>query len=67
MKHEYPGSGPTPYKKSHSASPGTFAQHKSTASRGAVGKLGNSDQFKGDAQDVSHPGSHAEFERLGCR
>jgi len=59
------GRGPTPYKKSHSAAPGTLSQHTATSGRGAGGIYGGSDQNKTHAADVEHPCSHAEFEQLG--
>lgn len=59
------GRGPTPYAKSHSASPGTLAQHAATAGRGAAGIFGAGEQHKGHSADLGHPASHAEFEELG--
>jgi len=59
------GRGSTPYKKSHSAAPGTLSQHAATAGRGAGGIYGGSEQNKGHAADVEHPESHAAFEELG--
>lgn len=60
------GRGPTPYKKSQSASPASLARHSATSGRGARGVFGGADQNKTAGADVSHPDSHAEFERLGC-
>lgn len=58
------GRGPTPYKKSHSAAPGTLAQHAATSGRGAGGHYGKEGNM-GHAEDLCHPESHAEFEELG--
>jgi hypothetical protein len=59
------GRGSTPYRKSHSASPGTLKQHDATAGRGASGIFGGADQHKSHSEDLEHPQSHAEFEELG--
>ncbi len=59
------GRGPTPYSKSHSAKPGTFAQHKGTSGRGSGGIFGGADQNKGHAADIEHPADHCDFEELG--
>ena len=59
------GRGSTPYRKSHSAAPGTLSQHSATAGRGAAGVFGAGDQHKSHSEDLEHPSSHAEFEELG--
>lgn len=59
------GRGPTPYKKSHSAKPASLDAHAASSGRGGGGIIGKADDFKGHTEDVDHPGSHAEFERLG--
>lgn len=59
------GRGPTPYKKSHSAAPGTLSQHSATSGRGAGGMYGGAEQNKTHAADVEHPQSHSAFEELG--
>ena len=60
------GRGPTPYKKSHSAKPASLESHSATSGRGGEGQFGKADGFKGNAADIQHPGSHAEFEQLGA-
>jgi hypothetical protein len=59
------GRGPSPYRTSHSAAPGTLAQHAATAGRGGSGRIGKGDGFKTRSEDVEHPVSHSEFEELG--
>jgi len=61
------GRGPTPYKKSHSAKPGSMAAHSATSGRGDSGVFGGRDGNKGSMQDYEHPQSHAEFESLGAK
>ena len=60
------GRGPTPYKKSHSAAPGSLANHSATSGRGGEGQFGKGDGFKTHAPDIQHPSSHAEIEQLGA-
>lgn len=59
------GRGSTPYLKSHSAKPGTLAEHDATSGRGGSGIIGGGDSFKGHKEDLEHPSSHREFEDLG--
>lgn len=57
--------GSTPYAKSHSAKPGTLAQHAASSGRGGPGKFGGADGNRGMRSDLGHPESHAAFEELG--
>ena len=59
------GRGSTPYKAGHSANRGTLEQHSARAGRGGTGVIGEGDHHKGHSEDIEHPQSHAEFERLG--
>lgn len=60
------GRGSTPYLKSkHGGMEGGLAKHAATAGRGGSGIIGKGDSFKGHAEDLEHPQSHAEFESLG--
>lgn len=59
------GRGSTPYRTSHSASPGTLRQHDGTSGRGGSGIIGKGDGFKNHAEDLEHPLSHKDFEELG--
>jgi hypothetical protein len=62
------GRGPTPYKKSHSHRNGAgmdLNEYEGTAGRGGGGIIGKSDNFKAHSEDIEHPQSHADFERLG--
>ena len=59
------GRGSTPYKSGHSAAPGTMGEHSALRGRGGTGVIGKGDQHKGHSEDVAHPQSHSEFERLG--
>lgn len=62
------GRGPTPYKRSQSHKGGSgmgTEAYMGPAGRGGGAIAGRGDSFKSHAEDVAHPGSHAEFERLG--
>jgi len=60
------GRGSTPYKKSHSAKPASKESHSALSGRGGTGVIGRGDQHKGHSEDIAHPQSHAEFEKLGA-
>jgi len=61
------GRGSTPYKTSHSAKRASLGSHSALSGRGGTGVIGKGDQHKGHSEDVAHPHSHAEFERLGAQ
>lgn len=62
------GRGPTPYTKSDSPKPGghSISTHMSDSGRGGSGIIGKGDSFKGHSQDIEHPCSHGDFEKLGA-
>ena len=62
------GRGPTPFHPhmSHNRGRGMgTAAHEGTSGRGGEGRIGENDDHKLRSEDLSHPQSHAEFERLG--
>src|SRR5690242_3901975 len=61
------GRGSTPYKSGHSSAKGghPIEAHTALSGRGGTGVIGKGDQHKGHSEDVAHPRTHAEFERLG--
>lgn len=66
MEGDY-GRGPTPFKMSHTKKPHGYSleAHAATSGRGGSGIIGKHDSFKSHAEDLEHPQSHDEFERLG--
>jgi len=60
------GRGSTPYRKSHSGAPASLENHAATQGRGGTGVIGKGDGHKTHSEDVAHPRTHAEFERLGA-
>jgi hypothetical protein len=61
------GRGPTPYlKNKHGGHQAKVDAHLGVKGRGGSGIIGKGDGFKGLSEDVEHPQSHEEFERLGA-